>query len=68
MLIAGEDGSYSGGLTYGQMQRIFYDLGCRYARSLDGGGSSAAVIDGKPVKTGAEGRERPVADFLAFYD
>lgn len=67
-LVAGRNG-YSGGLTYLQMQGLFHSLGCRFARSLDGGGSSAMAIDGELVTDPAVGgEERPVADFLCAFD
>ena len=68
LLTAGYDGSYSGGLSYRQMQSIFYHLGCVYARSLDGGGSATLVINGELKNVPAEGSEREVVDFLAFYE
>ena len=66
-LVAGS-GGYKGGLSYKQMQGIFYALGCDYARSLDGGGSSAMVINGKLMNTPAEGPERAVVDFICISD
>ena len=66
-LVAGS-GAYEGGLSYRQMQGIFYELGCGYARSLDGGGSSAMVIDGELMNDPAEGAERPVVDFICIAD
>ena len=68
ILTAGWDGSYDGGLSYRQMQSVFYHLGCSYARSLDGGGSAALVIGGELMNLPAEGVEREVVDFLAFYE
>ncbi len=67
LITAGYDGSYSGGLSYKQMQSIFYHLGCSYARSFDGGGSATLVINGDLVNVPAAGYERKVVDFLAFY-
>ena len=68
LITAGYDGSYDGGLSYRQMQSIFYHLGCSYARSLDGGGSVTLVINGELQNVPAEGSEREVVDFLAFYE
>ncbi|MBR1900597.1 MAG: phosphodiester glycosidase family protein [Lachnospiraceae bacterium] len=69
IITAGEAG-YQHGITIYEEQEIFSDLGCAYARGLDGGGSSALVIDGKYVnengdRTGDGSFERrAVADFL----
>lgn len=68
IITAGKENTYDGGLTYHQLQSIFYHLGCTYARSLDGGGSITLVIDGDLKNVGADGSERPVVDFLAFYE
>ncbi len=68
LVTAGADGSYEGGLSYRQMQSIFYHLGCSYARSLDGGGSVSLAIEGELKNIPAEGEEREVVDFLAFYE
>ena len=69
ILTAGS-GGYRGGLTFDDVQSIFKDLGCQYARTLDGGGSSTLVFnDGngaKLVNTPAGRTERPVPDFLGF--
>lgn len=67
LLTAGFDGSYDGGLSYLQMQSIFWHLGCTYARSFDGGGSATLAVNGSLVNLPAEGKEREVVDFLAFY-
>ena len=67
LLTAGFDGSYEGGLSYLQMQSVFWHLGCTYARSFDGGGSATLAVNGSLVNLPAEGKEREVVDFLAFY-
>ena len=64
---------YIGGLTVFEEQEIFLDLGCWYARGLDGGGSSALVIGGEYVNQNGDITEgglerRPVADFIAVYE
>jgi len=68
LITAGGDGTYDGGLSYRQMQSIFYHLGCSYARSLDGGGSVSLAINGELKNVPAEGTEREVVDFLAFFE
>ena len=68
LITAGNDGSYDGGLSYVQMRTIFWKLGCVYARSLDGGGSVSLAVNGELRNVPAGGSERPVVDFLAFYD
>ena len=55
-------------MSYTDLQNKFFELGCVYARSFDGGGSVALVIDKKLINTPATGSERPVADFLYFTD
>ena len=64
---------YVGGLTVFEEQEIFQELGCWYARGLDGGGSSALVIGGEYVNQNGDITEsglerRPVADFIAVYE
>lgn len=55
---------YSGGLSFSFMQKKFQELGCTYARSLDGGGSSSLIFEGKLINNPAAGSERPVVDTL----
>ena len=68
IITAGYDGSYQGGISNNQARTIFYNLGCTYARSLDGGGSVSLVINGNLKNVSAEGSERAVVDFIAFYE
>ena len=65
-LLTSNTGNYHGGLSYSECQKIFADLGCSYARTLDGGGSSSLAFNGKLINKTATGTERPVADFLYF--
>ena len=65
IITAGESG-YSGGLSFLELQNIFSDLGCTFARSLDGGGSSSLVFNRQLLNNQAAGNERPVVDFLYF--
>ena len=65
IITAGEN-NYRRGLSFAEMQSIFSDLGCTFARSLDGGGSSSLVVKNKLLNSPAGNAERPVVDFLAF--
>ena len=55
---------YSGGLSFVFMQQKYQELGCTFARSLDGGGSSSLVFEGNLINNPAAGSERPVVDTL----
>lgn len=66
-LVAGS-GAYQGGMSYMDMQGVFYALGCTYARSMDGGGSAAMVINGELLTDPAGETEREVADFICIWD
>lgn len=69
-IITAGGADYSEGITIYKEQEIFASLGCAYARGLDGGGSSALVIDGSYVNENGDRLEdgtlqrRGVADFL----
>ena len=71
-IITAGGADYSGGITIYEEQEIFSKLGCTYARGLDGGGSSALVVEGEYVNENGDRAEdgtlmrRPVADFLFF--
>jgi len=71
-IITAGGADYSKGITVYDEQEIFSGLGCAYARGLDGGGSSALVIDGEYVNENgdrlADGTlmRRAAADFLLF--
>ena len=69
-LLTAGSGGYKGGLTFDDVQEIFKDLNCSYARTLDGGGSSTLVFndgDGVEVVNNPAGKaERPVPDFIGF--
>lgn len=65
-LLTSTNGNYKGGLDYSECQELFHELGCEYARTLDGGGSSALAFCGRLISQPATGSERPVADFLYF--
>ena len=69
-IITAGGADYTGGITVYEEQRIFSRLGCEYARGLDGGGSSALVVDGEYVNENGDRlddgslQRRAVADFL----
>lgn len=65
-IITAAEGNYNNGVSFTQLQDLFYDLGCVYARSLDGGGSASLVLNGTLINKPAAGAERPVTDFLYF--
>jgi len=78
VVIDGRQPFYSTGATYQEMADLLKGFGVFNAMALDGGGSSAMVIqgvDGKPVLLNSPidsyipGRERPVANhFGIFFD
>lgn len=65
IITAGEN-NYRRGVSFAEMQSIFSDLGCTFARSLDGGGSSSLVVKNKLLNSPAGNAERPVVDFWHF--
>ena len=71
-IITAGKADYEQGITIYEEQEIFADLKCAYARGLDGGGSSALVIDGEYVNENGDRLEdgtlqrRAAADFLLF--
>ncbi len=73
-IITAGGADHSGGITIYEEQKIFFDLGCAFARGLDGGGSSSLVIDGEYINENGDRlddgtlQRRAVADFLLFYE
>jgi exopolysaccharide biosynthesis protein len=72
VLTAGS-GGYKGGLTFDDVQDIFKELGCQYARTLDGGGSSTLAVDctgegAEVINNPAGGSERAVVDIFGVSD
>ena len=71
-IITAGGANYEGGLTVYEEQQIFSDLGCAFARGLDGGASSALVINGEYVNENGDRlddeslQRRAIADFLLF--
>lgn len=56
----------SNGLSIRDVQEIFSQLGCTYARTLDSGGSVTLVYDGKVLNETSTGNERKVSDFMVL--
>ncbi len=67
-LITAGSGNFQGGMTYQEIQDLFMDLGCEFGKCMDGGGSSALVFENRVLNNPADGKERPVVDFLYFTD
>ena len=71
-LITAGGADYTGGITIYEEQEIFSSLGCYYARGLDGGASSALVLEGQYVNENGDRTDqntlirRPNVDFLLF--
>jgi hypothetical protein len=53
------------GMTCGEAADFMVSLGAHWALNLDGGGSSAMVVNGRVVNVPSDGRERPVPTHLA---
>lgn len=67
IITAGEN-NYETGLTFKQLQDRFANLGCTFARSLDGGGSATLVFEDVLMNQPSAGQQRPVVDFIYFTD
>ena len=76
IVVDGRQPFYSSGATFAELAQILIDQGAYIAMSLDGGGSSTLVIEGKdgqpiilnsPIDNYIPGRERAVANHLGIY-
>jgi len=75
LVVDGRQPNYSEGVNPGELARLMRDAGAHNAINLDGGGSSALVMerDGRPVPlnspihTRLVGRQRPVANHLGLW-
>ena len=73
-IITAGGADHSGGISIYEEQEIFSSLGCTYARGLDGGGSSALVVDGEYVNENGDRADdgslvrRATTDFLLFVE
>lgn len=55
------------GLTLGELASVMLKLGARDAMNLDGGGSTALVVQGQLLNTPADGYERSVSNALLLF-
>ncbi len=62
--IDGRQPGYSIGMTLEELARFFLKLEAVDAMNLDGGGSTAMVVEGSVVNSPSDGRERPVGSAL----
>ena len=76
VVVDGRQPLYSNGITFAKLAELLLKQGAYVAMSLDGGGSSTMVIEGKngelvilnsPIDNYIPGRERPVANHLGIY-
>ena len=76
MVVDGRQPFYSEGATFPELAQLMIDQGAHFAMSLDGGGSSTMVVEGRdgkpvilnsPIDNYIPGRERPVANHLGIY-
>jgi hypothetical protein len=75
VVVDGRQPFYSAGATFDELADILIAHGAHFGMSLDGGGSSTMVIEGKsgeplilnsPIDQYVPGRERPVANHLGI--
>jgi exopolysaccharide biosynthesis protein len=76
VVVDGRQPFYSTGATFQELAELLKELGAHYAMALDGGGSSALVIENEngdtevlnsPIDQYIPGRERPVANHFGVY-
>ena len=76
MVVDGRQPFYSDGATFAKLAQLMISQGANMAMSLDGGGSSTMVIEGKdgepvllnsPIDNYIPMRERPVANHLGIF-
>lgn len=76
VVVDGRQPFYSEGATFTELAHLLIDQGAFMGMSLDGGGSSTMVIEGKdsgpmilnsPIDNYIPGRERPVGTHLGIY-
>lgn len=76
VVIDGRQPFYSKGATYKELADLLKDFGAFFAMALDGGGSSALVIENangepvflnSPIDSYIPGRERPVANHFGIF-
>lgn len=64
IVVDGRNPGYSKGATLAEFAKIFYDLGCKEAYNLDGGGSSTMYFNGSIINKPSLGGERSISDIL----
>lgn len=64
VVVDGRQGSYSAGMTLVELADLMLSLGARDAVNLDGGGSSAMMLNGLIANRPSDGRERLVSTAL----
>ncbi len=76
VVVDGRQSFYSAGATFADLAALMIKQGAFFAMSLDGGGSSTMVVEGKggqpkllnsPIDNYLPGRERPVGNHLGVY-
>jgi hypothetical protein len=76
VVVDGRQPFYSDGVTFAELAELLRKQGAFMAMSLDGGGSSALVVEGEdglprilntPIDNYIPGRERPVGNHLGIY-
>ncbi len=76
VVVDGRQPFYSTGATYQELADLLKDIGAFSAMALDGGGSSAMVVEGvngepvllnSPIDSYIPGRERPVANHFGVF-
>jgi exopolysaccharide biosynthesis protein len=76
LVVDGRQPLYSNGITFARLAQLLIKQGAYIAMSLDGGGSSTLVVEGKdgepdilnsPIDNYIPGRERPVGNHLGIY-
>lgn len=75
VVVDGRQPFYSSGATFQELAQLLEDFDAHFAMALDGGGSSALVVEGQdggatlmnsPIDSYIPGRERPVANHLGI--
>ncbi|NJK37561.1 MAG: phosphodiester glycosidase family protein [Oscillatoriales cyanobacterium SM2_3_0] len=75
VIVDGRQQGYSEGMTLAELQNVFIDLRADTALNLDGGGSTALVIEHRrgsrtlnsPIHTRIPMRHRPIANHIGVY-
>ena len=68
LVVDGRQPGYSRGARLEEMAQFFYDLGCRAAFNLDGGGSSMMTFQGKIISQYYTREPRLLSDILLVTD